>query len=192
MRRISAANATPDKKFQDANPGTGQPATSFNAAWPNDVQESLMYIIELSGRGETPNAYDLFRAMTDLQFRVGDYKISENGQSPGVVFTWQSWVEVAGRFLVGLDETQTEFNAVGKLGGAKSVNATIPRDGWGTQQSTSGHLPEPSVSGRLVTGSGKEEDSENLESLGHAANTPQVPVATLPPYRVVKMWKRMA
>lgn len=44
---------------------------------------------------------------------------------------------------------------------------TVPIDGWGASQSL-GALPEPTTSGRLITGSGKQEDSEQLESLAHA------------------------
>jgi hypothetical protein len=44
---------------------------------------------------------------------------------------------------------------------------TVPTIGWGASQ-VSGSLAEPTTSGRLITGSGRVEDNENLESLAQA------------------------
>ena len=82
-----------------------------------------------------------------------------------------------GRFVVGLDPTNTEYNAVGKKGGSnnitpsgtinnKSISLTVSRDGWGKTGSSLGS----STSGRLLVGSGRGEIAENLESINAAGS----------------------
>ena len=189
MRRINAANATPDHKFRDADPATGQKATSYNADWPNDVQESIMYPIERSGRGETANAHDLYRALVDEMFQVGDYKLTESNDSPAVRWTWQTWVEVKGRELVGFDESQTEFNAIGKQGGSKDrvlVVANLPDHDHPLRRATTG--------GNLNTGGNQDRyvpgGADNGERTGGTGSGQAFSI--LGPYRVVKMWRRTA
>lgn len=184
MRRISAANTAPGNLFRDANPGTGQKATSFNADWCNDVQESLLFLIELSGRTPSADANQLFRAMVDLIYPVGSYRLSEAANSPAVVYTWQTWLEVAGRVLVGLDEVQTEFNVVGKQGGAKTHTLTVD------EMPNHGH-PTGGQTGLAGTG-----DDLSLPGQGTPQEVGAVgggqPHNNLQPYRVVRMWRRTA
>ena len=77
-----------------------------------------------------------------------------------------------GRFIVGYDPDTVAYDAIGKVGGSnfvtpsgtldqKSVNVTVPRDGWGTTGGPFGSA----TSGRLVVGSGQNENGEALESL---------------------------
>ncbi len=51
--------------YRDANLGLGIPATEFNAAWPNGVQEELLAVIE--GGGLVPNAVTLTQVMQALK-----------------------------------------------------------------------------------------------------------------------------
>ncbi|EGV44439.1 hypothetical protein BZARG_797 [Bizionia argentinensis JUB59] len=77
-----------------------------------------------------------------------------------------------GSFIVGYDPNDSDYNAIGKVGGTKkvtpsgnldsrSINVTVPRDGWSTFGSGLGAVK----SGRIVVGSGQQENSEYLESL---------------------------
>lgn len=86
-----------------------------------------------------------------------------------------------GKFIVGYDAEDADYDAIGDNGGAKkvtpagsnssqSVNVTLPRDGWGTSGSGLGSV----ASGRLVVGSGASEGGEFLESLRAAGNSPNV------------------
>ncbi len=197
MDRISAANTAPGNLFRDGN-GAEQKATSFNAAWANDVQETLLFPIELSGRAPATGDYtQLFRALVDLIYFVGKTLIIAANTNPNTLYPWQTWTEdVSNRVTISRNPSVVAFDTVGKVGGATTGTATvtIPRDGWGAQQS-SGSLPEPTTSGRLVTGSGNMEDSENLESLGHAAaDRPfsSAAFSVLPPYIVRRVWVRTA
>ncbi len=121
-------------------------------------------------------------ALLEQIFHVGAVYISASSQSPASRFGFGTWERIKGKMIVGVDEADSDYNAAGKTGGSKthshSNNLTInsagahvhevSNDNWGSTQSVSGHLPEPSTSGRLVTGSGKSESEENLESLAHA------------------------
>lgn len=121
-------------------------------------------------------------ALLEQIFHVGAVYISASSQSPASRFGFGTWERIKGKMIVGVDENDTDYNAAGKTGGSKthshsnnlSINSAgshtheVSHDNWGNTQSASGHLPEPSVSGRLVTGSGKSEQEENLESLAHA------------------------
>lgn len=87
-------------------------------------------------------------------------------------------------FVVGYDPRNPEYDAIGKKGGLKSntptatvenanVSVTIPVTGYGTQgNQPDGNNPVPT--GRLVTGSGKPELGEALESIRAAGNTQTV------------------
>ncbi|UNY40524.1 tail fiber protein [Pararheinheimera phage vB_PsoM_KLER1-1] len=57
----------------------------------------------------------------------------------------------------------------GATGEAGLHNHVIPRDGW-AESPINGPLPSPSVSGRLVVGSGSVELGETIESITHAGN----------------------
>lgn len=131
-----------------------------------------------------------------LPYPVGSIYTSTNSANPSTLFggTWAAFG--AGRVLVGRDYGGGAFDAGGQTGGSETSTATssVSRDGWGSYQS-SGGFPEPSTSGRLVTGSGQTEPGEKLESQGHASSNKSVTssaFSVLQPYVVVYMWKRTA
>jgi len=125
------------------------------------------------------------QALLEQIYHVGAYYMSNSSQSPATRFNFGTWERVRGKFIVGVDENDTSFNAAGKVGGSKTHSHgnnlatssagehahTVDRDGWGAIQQAQGstpNLPQPTTSGRLVTGSGRGGDE--LEPLAHAAN----------------------
>lgn len=85
--------------------------------------------------------------------------------------------DLRGRFIVGRNPNDSDYNQVGETGGSKTLTPTgtissrslslsIPRDGWGTSGGVIGSAP----SGRLIVGSGATEIGEALESIRAAAN----------------------
>ena len=135
--------------------------------------------------------------MSDI-YPVGSiYMNAQNGTNPGTLLGFGTWTSFgAGRVLTGLDSGDTDFDTAQETGGAKTatVDVTVPRDGWGATQS-GGTLPEPTTSGRLITGSGKSENGENLESLAQASGDrtfTSTSTDVVQPYIVVYMWKRTA
>lgn len=126
-------------------------------------------------------------ALLEQIFHVGKIYISADSTSPETRFGFGTWERIKGKMIIGVDETDTDFNSAGKTGGSKththtnnlSINPagshahTVDRDGWGVVQENNGsipNLPEPSTSGRLVTGSGLSDGDDELEALAHAAN----------------------
>lgn len=153
-------------------------------------------------------------------YHVGAYYMSDDSQSPAARFGFGTWERVKGKFIVGLDEADTSFDAAGKTGGAKThthtnnltINSagehghTVSRDGWGAEQA-SGELPNPTTSGRLVTGSGKTDKGEDAEELAHASGSQSTSsdgshthtmsgginsAGNVPPYITTYIWKRTA
>ena len=148
-------------------------------------------------------------AALDSIYPVGAIYTAITSGSPETVFggTWVSFGQ--GRVLVGHDdatEPDTDFVASSTdgssvlVGGAKTtdvaVSTTVPRDGWGNEQSGNS-MAEPNTAGRLITGDGSTESGETMESLAHASGdrtftSATSAVSTLQPYVVVYMWKRTA
>ena len=59
------------------------------------------------------------------RYRIGDLYLSTNSENPGVMFggTWELYGP--GRTLACIDTSQSEFNSIGKTGGAKTHTLTI-------------------------------------------------------------------
>lgn len=128
MQRIQAPNATPENLFSDGDPTTGLPATEVSAAWLNGVQEELVGIIEAAD--DTPDGGEsdqVLKSLMKLVYPVGSVYITQNLlMTPFQLFGIGTWVEICkGRVPVGLDPDVTEFNLVGKTGGAKTHLLTL-------------------------------------------------------------------
>ena len=61
-------------------------------------------------------------ASTTLQavYPVGAYYMSSVSTNPNTLFGFGTWVRVKGKFLVGLDEADTDFDGAGETGGSKT------------------------------------------------------------------------
>lgn len=198
MDRIQGPHTTPDRRFTDGDPASGLQATEVSAQWLNGVQEELVGIIEEASLVPNPSATDqLLKALMSLAHPVGSIYIhADPAVNPFQLFGVGTWIEISkGRVPVGLDLAVTEFNAVGKQGGALTATAatTIPNTGW---QVPGGSLPRPSIAGALVAGSGGNEVGEVLESLNHIVASRSLQSSNFPilqPYEVVgRIWKRIA
>lgn len=159
-------------------------------------------------------------ALLETIYHVGSYYMSDSSQSPASRFGFGTWERIQGKFLVGVSDSDSDFNAAGKTGGSKthshtnnlSINSAgahtheVSDEDWGSLQSNGG-LPEPSTSGKLVTGSGFTEISEKLESLSHSTGSQTTTTSgshthtmsgginsasNVPPYIAAYIWKRTA
>ena len=126
-------------------------------------------------------------------YPVGSVYISVNSTNPSTLFggTWSSFG--AGRVLVGVDTSQTEFNTVQKTGGEKTHKLTINEMpshnhrfkswAWGyTRANTTNYTADQSM------------DHDNFEDNGnHIANTGGGQAHNnLQPYITVYFWRRTA
>jgi len=150
--------------------------------------------------GVTSDIQTQIDAKTTLSavYPVGSIYINaSDSTNPGTLLGFGTWEAFgAGKVPVGIDSADTDFDTAEETGGAKTatVDTTVPDDGWGSIQ-TNGKMPEPTTSGRLITGSGNSENNENLESLAHASGDrtfTSTSADVVQPYIVVHMWKRTA
>lgn len=147
--------------------------------------------------------------LINLIYPVGSIYISTNNLSPQDFFggTWEAFA--TGRTLVGIDTSQTEFNSVGKTGGAKAHTLTVAQ-----MPQHEGHMYDNFNDTGWVDRGG-DTNSYYLNSTGTAGygkyeNRPYKVVSgneivmqgftrggneahnNLQPYVVVYMWKRIS
>lgn len=142
--------------------------------------------IYMSVKNRNPASYYQKEASTEDQFT-------------GVCGTWIRWGN--GRVPVGVDETQTEFNAAENTSGEKTVTLTVatmpghehnivPPYGSGALLALSdGNLPAGSDRFYINIG-GTTSDSSRLLSTNHTGNNRAH--NNLQPYITTYMWKRTA
>lgn len=149
------------KTFKDY-PNTETPLSAENL---NEMQQAIMGLIWPIGRGF-------------IDFTNTDY-------SNYLGFTWVR--ELIGMVPVGKDETQTEFDTIGKTGGAKTHTLNV------------NELPSHQH-GITVIGTGSGPYGYNISSLSIGTTQKEKTSATgggqahnnLQPYKVVNYWKRVA
>ena len=129
------------------------------------------------------------QSFLDILYPVGTIYTSISNANPGLTMggTWQLFG--AGKTLVGVDTTDTDFNASEKTGGEKTHTLTIDempshnhnklKLRWGTAAGAN------AVYGSNGTGSGSDRDSESYEGGNQPHNI-------LQPYITVYFWKRTA
>jgi len=123
---------------------------------------------------------------------IGDYYMTESTTAPGTRWPGTTWVALAGRVPVGVDAAQTEFDAVGKLGGSKALASHVHpyHLKYGLGNGTAG------TDGTALTG-----NNSVLNTV--AANYSAIPSqntgtagtgdsGNLQPFRVCHIWRRTA
>ena len=129
------------------------------------------------------------QSFLNILYPVGTIYTSVSNANPGLTMggTWTLFG--AGKTLVGVDTTDTDFNASEKTGGEKTHTLTIDempshnhnklKLRWGTAAGAN------AVYGSNGSGSGSDRDSESYEGGG-------LPHNNMPPYVTVYFWKRTA
>jgi len=148
-------------------------------------------------------------SMFDLLNPVGALYFSHNSDSPADLYGVGTWLRIKGRFIVGLDEADTDFDTVGETGGTKTHNhgndlavaehalttAEIPSHSHTETSFESGALDgtldtvldgdsEFVVGNTGTTGGG---DGHNHDISGGVSDR-----ELLPPYQVEYIWRRTA
>jgi hypothetical protein len=127
----------------------------------------------------------------NLIYPVGSIYLSVNPVNPSTLFGG-TWVSIgAGRALVGVDASQSEFNTVEKIGGAKTHTLTVD------QMPIHSHAPKGittptggAVRFQATTGSFTDMVSLSQDCLANAGNG--VAHNNLQPYITCYIWKRTA
>ena len=122
-------------------------------------------------------------------YPVGSIIIRDDSQdmSNFMGFTWEK--VFAGRVLVGLDTTQTEFNTIGKTGGEKTHKLTIDEMPKHMHDYSVGNNPTTdanfSYSASAYVGTNPKMLGTTTTGGGNAHNN-------LQPYQVVAYWQRIS
>lgn len=150
----------------------------------------------------------LATALLEMVYPIGSIYMSVNNTNPSTFLggTWESWG--SGRALVGVDASDTDFNAPGKTGGDK--NHTLTKDEMPVHAHTAyirfrglyvGRLDSttPTDTGGTYVGGGKATDPGDSSFLdfGSYINSTETagkgkPHNNLQPYITCYMWKRTA
>ena len=110
--------------------------------------------------------------------------------NPATLLGFGTWAAFgAGRVMVGIDATQTEFDTAEETGGEKSVTLTTSQLPAHTHNNPAGISPAPNANDVDITGGNGRTIADNVATAstggGQAHNN-------LQPYIVVYMWKRTA
>lgn len=65
------------------------------------------------------------KGLMELVFPIGSTYITQTNTNPNTILGFGTWERIKGKVLVGLDESDTDFNTIGKTGGEKTHTLTI-------------------------------------------------------------------
>lgn len=114
-----------------------------------------------------------------------------NANNPNDIFgvTVGTWVQEKGRFLVGFDDAQEEFDVLGAAGGKKYHAMTLANlilhDHGTTAAGDNSGMAENSVNGHAV-------NYNAGASTGNAGSATPDPIPTLPPFVAYSWWVRIS
>lgn len=124
-----------------------------------------------------------------LVYPIGSIYISTVSTNPNTLFGFGTWSAFgAGKFLVGLNGADADFDTAEETGGSKTKNIahthTVPASstGWGRTSASSAHTlapSEPNESASCTTDLPTSSGGSTIQDI-------------LPPYIVAYMWKRTA
>lgn len=154
-----------------------------------------MALIEFKNKPDTTtpiNATNLnynFNEVLNLIYPVGSIIIQDNNTdySDFLGFTWER--TLIGKVAVGIDEDDTEFNAIGKTGGEKEHTLTL--------EEMPSHYHELGYdTGALLSAGSERGNAGSGTTYGQGWNTKSIGGSqshnNLQPYQVVAFWKRIA
>jgi len=139
-------------------------------------------------------------------YPVDSLYLSFNNTSPATALGFGTWTQIKGKFLVGVDDTDTDFDVSGETGGAKSHTHTdnFTVDGHvltEAEMPSHTHTVDTDAGSTSVTGSQvrSENSTTNTSTTsstgGDAAHTHSLSggiqsTSNLPPYMAVYTWRR--
>ena len=171
------------------------PLTGWN------IYVSYQYAASVTGNADTLDGYHL-SGILDAIFPVGSkYDSGDSPTLPPLIASIGTWERFKGRVVVGVDEAQTEFDAVGEQGGAKTHTLTeaqmpshrhfMDRGRWwgndsvlGGNDSIFNQQSSTTAQGESASGGGSRK-AIGLTGGGQPHNN-------LQPYETTYMWKRTA
>ena len=133
-------------------------------------------------------------SLWDQIYPVGSIYITANATNPSVLFGG-TWEQLKGKFLVGVDSSDTDFETSGKTGGEKthilkieempSHNHTLYGSPYGSADWIEGGVQRVKYDVNQKTASNTYPIGPAFDTGGSQAHN------NLPPYMTVYMWKRI-
>jgi hypothetical protein len=133
-------------------------------------------------------------SLWDQIYPVGSIYITANATNPSVLFGG-TWEQLKGKFLVGVDSSDTDFETSGKTGGEKthilkvdempSHNHTLYGSPYGSADWIEGGVQRVKYDVNHKTASNTYPIGPAFDTGGSQAHN------NLPPYMTVYMWKRI-
>lgn len=137
-------------------------------------------------------------SLWDQIYPVGSIYITANATNPSVLFGG-TWEQLKGKFLVGVDSSDTDFETSGKTGGEKTHTLTVD------EMPSHTHDMDDAVYGdyknrlgiRGDGGGGKGLIPSMMQTTGYSRYIPTNTGSgqahnNMPPYLAVYMWKRIS
>jgi hypothetical protein len=159
---------------------TQWPWAGFKRGIPtNELQEKF------DAKLDTADLSTITARLTELEkknavFQAGGGMVLWNKPAADIPTGWHEVVNWRDRMPFGWNP-DNEGENVGDVGGAASVAISVPLDGYGLGEGTSG-----GTSGRLIVSTGATEISESLESVKKASTVPAgANTNVMNPYRLV-------
>ena len=135
--------------------------------------------------------------LQDRLMPVGISIITQDSKNPSEYLGFGSWErDLEGRALVGYSSDVTNatpdwMKAVNNVYGVTNNTITVPFTGWGTSGKNAGYGSVYDA-GRLLTGSGKDENNEVVESVTEAATAFTSQINNVQPSKVKIIWTRLS
>lgn len=135
---------------------------------------------------------NLKKEILKMVFTVGSTYITQENINPSEFLGFGTWERVKGRVLVGLDENDTDFNQIGKIGGEKTHKLTVDEMPSHTHKQSldGGSSSEASAAYNWILSTARYLYEGNDLAISAGGNQHH---NNLQPYQVVGyMWIRMA
>lgn len=130
-------------------------------------------------------------SLWDQIYPVGSIYITVNATNPSVLFGG-TWEQLKGKFLVGVDSSDTDFETSGKTGGEKTHTLTVDEMPKHTHNLKTGGKTNAWKAPNYALCYQYQEESvfSSTEGIGIAGDSQAH--NNLPPYMTVYMWKRIS
>ena len=166
-------------------PSSGTFTLDVAPATGDVVEVAYQYNLNPSGNADTVDGYHL-EAIMQAIYPVGSVYVSGSDTMPELISQVGTWVRLKGRVIVGVDETQTEFDTVNEEGGAKTHTLTTDEMPSHDHNMTYG-INTSSAGGNVTVMAGGTAYNSRIpisnEGGGQAHNN-------LQPYKAKFMWER--
>ena len=173
--------------YENLEDGQKVTANVFNERFAQIVAQLNGNLDESNFANEGISKEKLKAEVYESMYPIGSMYVNfTDSTNPATLLGFGAWQAVVGRFIVGYDASQTEFNAAEKTGGHKELQAhTHPivngaGDTFGMARMSSGSAE------RLSTSGNGSRIKESYDTIGTAGTGD---CKNLPPYIVGYVWK---